>query len=215
MRSSQHWAAVVLSCAAFVSSAAIAGEPSYAGTSLHLGVGVMQPEADGRLTDQDGHVSFAAGANWRRSRYLAVELIVLETGQSAEMPRVERSGTAPPGSRQRAHINASGIAAGAKLIYPLGRLEPYVGAGFGYYVCDISSYGTLGHLFLPSDFAKRHDSGVGTHYMAGVDLALSDATALELEYRRLDLEASFGPEFGGPTRIGGAIVMVAFRWRLR
>lgn len=215
MHSTRHWAALALSCAAIASSAAIADDRSYDGVSLHLGAGLMQPEADRQLADQEGHASFAAGVNWRRSRHLAFELGVLETGQRAEMPRVERSGTAPRGSRQEAHINASGIAAGAKLILPLGRLEPYVGAGLGYYACEISSYGTLGHLFLPSDFAKRHDSRVGTHYMAGVDLALSDATALELEYRRLNLEANFGPEFGGRTRIGGGLVMVAFRWKLR
>lgn len=190
-------------------------EPGFPRTSLHVGVGSMQPEPDRQLTHQDGHVGFAAGVNWRRSRHLALELSLLESGQQAQMPRVERSGTAPPGSRQDAHINVDGLALGIKLIYPIGKLEPYVGAGAGYYVAEISEFGTFSHLVLPSQFAKRQDNAVGTHYMVGVGYALSEATALELEYRRLNLEASFGPEFGGPTRIGGGVATVAFRWMLR
>jgi opacity protein-like surface antigen len=194
---------------------ALGEEPGFPRTRLHVGVTSMQPERDRQLAHQDGHVGLTAGVNWRRSRHLALELSLLETGQQAQMPRVERSGSAPPGSRQDAHINFDGLALGIRLICPIGKLEPYVGAGAGYYVAEISEFGSFSHLVLPSQLAKRQDNDVGTHYMVGVDYALSEATALELEYRRLNLEASFGPEFGGPTRIGGGIVTIAFRWTPR
>jgi opacity protein-like surface antigen len=182
---------------------------------MYLGVTSLRPDADRRLARQDGHTGFIVGHTWRRSRHLAIDLSVLDTGQRANMPRVERSGAAVSGRRMDAHINITGIALGAKLTYPIGKLEPYAGAGAGYYFADISSWGSIVHLFLPSDFAKRSDREVGTHLTLGADYAVSPTAQLSLEYRQLSLDANFGPEFGGKTKVGGEMVIIAIRSVMR
>ena len=39
--------------------------------------------------------------------------------------------------------------------------------------------------------------------------------ALGLEYRWLALDANFGPEFGGRTKVGGGVVLIGYRGALR
>ena len=195
---------------------ALGQEDAYAPSrGMYLGVTSLRPDADRRLARQDGHTGLLVGHTWRRSHHLAIDLSVLDTGQQANMPRVERSGAAGSGSRMDAHINTIGIALGAKLIYPIGKLEPYAGAGVGYYASEISSWGSIVHLFVPSDFAKRSDSDVGTHFTIGLDYAVSPAALLSLEFRQLSLDANFGPEFGGKTKVGGGMIIVAIRSVIR
>jgi len=179
--------------------------------SVYAGMTVMHPDADPQLANQEGHAALIAGMTWRRSRHIGIDLAFFDTGQQANMPRVERSGLAPRGERDDAHINAMGVALGLNLFYPLGKLEPYVGAGLGYYRSEISNVGSIFHVVLPPDFAKRHDDRVGVHYLVGADVALSERTKLCVEYRRLALDANFGPEFGGKTKVGGGMVVVALR----
>jgi len=140
---------------------------------------------------------------------VAFELDVQDTGQEAEMPAFE---PAAPGARQRAHIYVDGIGARIKLFYPAGRLEPFVGLGVGYYRSVISDLGTTSRLFLPSELVKRSDRDVGVQYDAGIDYVVSPRSSLGVEYRWLSLEANFGPEFGGPTRVGGGMLLVTYRW---
>ena len=177
----------------------------------YLGVTAMRPDADPQLTGQDGHVALAAGMVWRRSRHLAIDLGVLDTGQKANMPRVERSRTAPAGARNDAHINVDGIFLGVRLFYPLWKLDPYVGGGVGYYASEVSNLGALAHFVLPPDFSKRHDNRIGTHYLVGIEVPLSETARLVVEYRKLMLDANFGPEFGGKTKVGGNMTIVALR----
>lgn len=208
------WLAMAL-CALF-SAVAHGEETAYAPSrGMHFGVTSLSPDADRRLARQEGHAGLIVGPTWRRSRHLAIDLSVLDTGQQTNMPRVERSPTASPSGRMDAHINVTGIALGARLIYPIGKLEPYAGAGVGYYASEISSWGSIVHLFLPSDFAKRSDSDVGTHVIVGLDYAVSPTARISLEYRHLWLDANFGPEFGGTTKVGGGMAIVAIRSMLR
>jgi opacity protein-like surface antigen len=203
---------LAMAVCAFFPAVVLGQESAYAPSrAMYFGVTSMRPDADRQLTRQDGHGGLIAGHTWRRSRHLAIDLGVLDTGQQANMPRVERSRAASTGSRMDAHINTTGITLGAKLIYPIGKLEPYAGAGVGYYASEISSWGSLVHLFLPSDFAKRSDSDVGTHFMIGLDYAVSPAARLSLEYRQLALDANFGPEFGGNSKVGGGMVIITIR----
>jgi opacity protein-like surface antigen len=177
--------------------------------SAYIAVGRAQPQTDPQLSGQDGNWGFAAGMTWRYSRRVAFELDVLDTGQEAEMPAFEHPAT---GARQRAHIYVDGIGARIKFFYPAGRLEPFVGLGFGYYRSEISDLGTTSRLFLPSEFAKRSDREVGIQYVAGLDYVISPRSTLGLEYRWLSLEANFGPEFGGTTRVGGGMLLLTYRW---
>ena len=204
--------ALAMAVCAFFPAVVLGQESAYAPSrAMYFGVTSMHPDADRQLTRQDGHGGLIAGHIWRRSRHLAIDLSVLDTGQQANMPRVERSRAASTGSRMDAHINTTGIALGAKLIYPIGELEPYAGAGVGYYASEISSWGSVAHLFLPSDFAKRSDSDVGTHFMIGLDYAVSATSQLSLEYRQLSLDANFGPEFGGRAKVGGGLLVLGYR----
>lgn len=179
--------------------------------SLYVGASRLQPQADARLRDQDGHWGLSAGLDWRYSRFAAVELDLVDTGQAADMPAVERSGPGGAGARRREHINIDGIAVGLRLIYPHGRLAPYVGAGIGFYAAELSDYGAPAHLFLPSTVAKRKDDGTGTYLALGIEYVVSPSSALRLEYRWLRLQADFGPEFGGPVKIGGGLPSLAYR----
>lgn len=195
-------------------TAALADDEQAWRRSVYFGLTTMQPQADRQLTEQDGHWSIAAGLQWRTSRHLAFDLAVIDTGQEAQMPQVERSGPGASGARQRENINVIGIAGTLKLLYPIGSFEPYAGAGVGLYGAEVSDYGALAHFILPSEFAKRRDSRAGFHYVLGMDYSLSPGAALGVEYRRLELEANFGPEFGGTTKIGGGIVVIAIRARV-
>jgi opacity protein-like surface antigen len=177
--------------------------------SAYIAIGRAQPQSDPQLSSQDGNWGFAAGMTWRHSRRVAFELDVLDTGQEAEMPAFEHPA---PGARQRAHINVDGIGVRIKLFYPVGKLEPFAGLGVGYYRSEISDLGAMSHLFLPSEFAKRSDRDVGVQYVAGFDYAVSPRSALGIEYRWLSLEANFGAEFGGTTRVGGGMLLVTYRW---
>jgi opacity protein-like surface antigen len=176
--------------------------------SACVSIGRAQPQSDPQLSDQNGHWGFAAGMTWRYSRHVAFELDVVDTGQEAEMPAVDHPA---PGARQRAHINVDGIGARVRLIYPAGKLEPFVGLGVGFYHSEISDLGTLFHLVLPTDFAKRSDGNAGVQYVVGFDYAVSPTSALGLEYRWLSLEANFGPEFGGATKVGGGMLLITYR----
>ena len=93
---------------------ALGDESAYvASRGMYLGVTSLRPDADRRLAGQDGHTGLIVGHTWRRSRHLAIDLSVLDTGQQANMPKVERSRAAASGSRMDAHINLTGIALGA------------------------------------------------------------------------------------------------------
>ena len=189
--------------------------PTAMARGLYLGAGVMQPQSAPQLSAQDGHGALTAGLSWRYSRHIALELDVLDAGQAADMPQVERSRSGTPGVRQREHINIDGIGIGLHLIYPYGKLEPYVGGGVGYYASEVSDHGTVAHFVLPNEVAKRKDNGVGSYLALGVEYALSPTSALRLEYRWLQLEADFGAEFGGPVKIGGGTALLAFRGAVR
>ena len=204
---------VLALAAALSANAALADDsPAAIPPSRYLGIGRAQPEADPQLTEQRGQWGFAAGATWRYSRHVAFELDVVETGQEADMPVVERSSAGEPGARFRSYINVTGVGGRVKLIYPADRLEPFVGLGIGYYVAEISEYGVPLTLFLPSEFTKRRDNGFGLQFVVGLEYVLSPTSTLGLEYRWLNLEADFGPEFGGPTRVGGGMLLIAHRW---
>jgi opacity protein-like surface antigen len=179
--------------------------------SAYIGISRLQPEADTQLSGQDAKWGFAAGINWRFTRHVALGLELLYTGQEADMPLLQESGSTSSAGRQRAHVYVYGLGGTLKLVYPVGKLQPYVGAGLGYYAAEISEFSSIPNFFLDSRFSERRDSGTGTHFALGLEYALSPTSALRFEYRWLSLQADFGPEFGGATKIGGGMPMLAFR----
>lgn len=183
--------------------------------SAYIGVSRLQPETDAQLSGQDGKWGFAGGVGWRFSRHVALELELLYTGQEADMPVLQSSGSTPAAGRQRAHVYVYGFGGTVRFLYPVGRLQPYAGVGLGYYAAEISEFGSIPNFFLNSSFSERRDHGTGTHFVLGFEYAFAPTSAWRFEYRWLRLDADFGPEFGGPTRIGGGMPMLALHVGLR
>jgi opacity protein-like surface antigen len=197
-----------------VLAAMIACSSAAGAAELFLGIQTFHPQASPQLRLQDPHPGWAIGFGWRPWKHVALDLELVETGQEADMPDVSREGAFVAGKRELAHVYSDGIAATVRFVYPIGSFAPYAGAGFGLYRSEVSKLGPSAHLILPPDFSKRSDDGTGTHAVLGIEYAASPQSIWCIEYRRLVLEADFGPGFG-PAKLGGASVRVAYRRNLQ
>ena len=86
-------------------------------------------------------------------------------------------------------------------------IEPYVGAGIGIYHAALeSSQATL------TARVNKSDNGIGLQLLAGVEYYFGDSgNSVGIQYRRLKLEVSFGPEVAGTVDVGGDFLFLMFR----
>jgi opacity protein-like surface antigen len=173
---------------------------------FYVSGGFFDPKENPQLRDPNGHYGFALGFGSRHSRHFAWEIEFF-----ADHQRVDRPFTPPPAlfatPSGRTSIETLGLAGNIRLLYPLGRFEPYVGAGIGLYRTELEiEQGIL------AGSVTRSDTGPGVQFLAGVEYVFGEGGgSLGLQYRRLNLDASLGPEIAGKVNVGGDFVFVMFR----
>jgi opacity protein-like surface antigen len=180
--------------------------------SFGFGAGSFVPQdGTGQLRNQSGQYSLAFDASFRRSRYLSFGFDIFANDQRIDTPSTV---TAPIFGTvdDRAHIAGGGFSAVAKLGLPVGRLEPYVGAGIGLYFNSMIVTGSV--LGLPAR-AEEKDTGIGEQLLAGMSFRTSDEWLLGFEYRRTFLKAEFGPLTHGEVDLGGNSYLLTMRWSPR
>jgi opacity protein-like surface antigen len=175
---------------------------------FYLFGGSFSPEKDRQLGDENGKLTLGLGFGSRYSPHIAWEI---------EIPFHYRSANAPDLSSifltltsGRADISTFGLAGNVRLIYPGDRFEPYLGGGFGLYYTNLEV--TRFVVGFPGSF-RTSDINVGLQMLAGVDYFYGEkGRSVGLQYRKLKLDANFGPEVPGSVKVGGDALLLNLRW---
>ncbi|HKU46178.1 MAG TPA: outer membrane beta-barrel protein [Burkholderiales bacterium] len=175
--------------------------PSY---NLYLGAGSFKPSDD--AVARDGLFNLDFGFGGRYSRHLAWEVGWVYYYQDTNTPAA--LGIQGLGS-DKGSLTGSGFGGLVKLVQPVGSADFYVGAGLGYYASELSA-STINPLTFQIRSVDRRDKGWGTQYVAGMDLRASPRFTLGIQYRRVVLDADFGPGIGTIDN-GGGMWQLLFR----
>ena len=203
---------VVGLCAANVSLAPAQeplAAPEQAGKKyFYLAAGSFNPDGNSQLRNPSGQYGLALGFGSRYSRHVAWEVEFFNHAQ-----RVDTPFNVPPTflatTEGRADIESHGLAGNVRLIYPVGRFEPYVGGGIGVYRTTLEIQRCF--VIFCSDI-KKSDSDIGLQLLAGMEYHFGErGNSVGLQYRKLKLDASFGPEVRGTVHVGGDFLLVTFR----
>ena len=197
--------AVLLACLAFCGAPA-AQEDLPGKGSVFIGGGNFKPIDDQVLTRRDGEFNFDVGFGWRWSRRVAWEIDWLYFSQEADTPAA--LGIRGLGA-DRASVDSSGFGGLVKLMQPLGSADFFVAAGLGYYRSKLSA-STFNPLTFQTRTVSRSDDNWGYQYAAGVDLRASPNLTWTVQYRRVVLDADFGPGIG-VTKTGGWMWQILLR----
>jgi Outer membrane protein beta-barrel domain len=174
--------------------------------NLFIGAGSFEPDEDSALSRRDGDFNFDVGFGWRLSRHFGWELGWLYYNQGTAPPAALRIGGT---GSDEANLNTSGLNGMLKVLLPAGPFDFFAGAGLGYYKSELSVTGA-NFLTFQSRTVSRSDRGWAPQYLLGFDLRTSPRGALTLQYRRVDLEADFGPGIGY-AKVGGRMWQLLFR----
>lgn len=180
---------------------------------FYLSLGSFNPATDDKLAGRSGNASYALGFAWRQSRHFLWEIDYLGYSQDANIPPSMKP---PPmwftSWDSHATLATSGFGGVLKAIQPLGPFDFYAGGGVGYYNSELKVSG----LKMTSPFTwktveiSKTDSGYGTQLVAGIDLHVARTQRLGIQYRKMVLNPSFGPEIGSTTA-GGTIWQLTYR----
>ena len=170
---------------------------------VSFGVGSYSPDRDPQLADENGKYALAFTLGSRYSRHVAWEIELSQDYYSVNTP----PGFAPGslfGSAGRADLTKLGLGGNVRLIYPLGRFEPYIGGGAGLYWTEIDA-----STFFTT--VKRRDTGPGLLLLAGAEYVFGErGHSLGIQYRKLNLSASFGAGIGD-VDVGGSHLLLTYR----
>jgi len=177
-------------------------------TYFTFGVGAYRPDSSAQFANQSGQYGVAFGLGYRATRTLAWEVEFIDAYQRLDTP-ASLSAPASGNWDPRASLHMEGIAATLKYIFSHGRIEPYAGAGIGWYRSSFSttSSGTAG------SYARDEDSDdFGVHLSAGVDYYVAEQHAFGVEFRSLRVNAHF-PQSGltGTVHAGGNFLLLKYR----
>ncbi len=175
---------------------------------VYFGLGSFKPQSDAKLTGRSGSYSLALGFGSRYSRHIAWEIEYLSYGQDVDTPAGLKKSAPLTSVSDNAHISTWGIGGIAKLVQPIGPFDAYAGAGLGYYSSELKAFKTT--LFFIPDEVKRKDRRFGTQFVAGIDLPYSDMSIWSVQYRKLILNADFGPDIGD-VGVGGSMWQISYR----
>lgn len=174
------------------------------------GIGGFSGENNpGKLNNQSSDYFAFGGFGWQPHPNFVLEVEMPFFGQRYDTPA---NIVAPPAGTVdgRVEVNTFGLSVGPKFVAPLGRVELFVGGGYGVYRSRFRATGTS--FGFPAELT-RDDTGGGGHVKAGLDFYLTRSISLGLEYRRLWLEADFGSASRGAIDIGGNFYYVTVRGR--
>ena len=214
MRRTRRQAAAI-ALAGLVSAAPLARaedeDPGKGG--FHLAVGSFKPFTDEKLSGRSGNASYALGFAWRQSRHFLWEIEYLGYSQDVNIP----PSLQPPPAwftswDQHATLTTRGFGGVAKLIQPVGPFDFYAGGGAGFYTSTLKVSGVklTGPFSAKEVQVSKSDDGYGTQLVAGIDLRLGRTQRLGVEYRRMVVNPSFGPEIGS-TAAGGRMWQLTYR----
>jgi len=176
---------------------------------FHFAAGAVHPDSDSQLKNPSGQYALAVGGGFRQSKYFAWETEFVGFLQRFDTP----ASVGPPlfGTISgRSTLDTEGLAGTAKLLYPHGSVEPYAGAGIGLYRTTLTITGQ--QFGLPAELSEDSiDPGI--HVVAGADFHLSERSSLAIELRKLWLDAGFGSGVTGTVKVGGSMLLAAYRRR--
>lgn len=172
-----------------------------------LGAGEFTPTNNSQLGNQAGKFGLSLGVSYRSTANLAWDIDLSWLHQSVDTPAT----ILPPlwGTvDSRSSLDVSGIAGGARYIWPFGRWEPYVGGGLGVYQVEFRATGQ--QFGIPEDM-KVSSTELGLHVLGGVDYAVSAQTTLGLEMRYVRVQTSLGSVLPGTLEAGGRTLSLVLR----
>jgi opacity protein-like surface antigen len=174
---------------------------------IHFAGGYFSPDSNAQLPNESGQFGLALGGGWRQSRHIAWEIEFFIDSQRVDIPNPP---SIPFGSvDSRADISTGGVAGNVRFIYPLCQFEPYVGAGIGFYRSELEITGSI--FGLPGSIEKS-DNNAGIQLLAGMEYRFGEkGSSLGVQYRKLALSASFGPEVPGDVDVGGEFWFLTYR----
>jgi opacity protein-like surface antigen len=176
--------------------------------NFYLLGGSFSPEADRQLGDENGKFTLGLGVGWRRSPHIAWEIEVPFHYHSVNAPDIPQFFLV--GTSERADILTVGLVGNVRLIYPIDRFEPYLGGGIGVYYSRLEVTRFIPNL--PGSF-RASDINVGLQLLAGVDYFYGKkGRSVGLQYRKLNLDQSFGSAVPGDVKVGGDSLLFNFRW---
>lgn len=175
---------------------------------FHFAGGNFRPDSNAQLPNESGQYGLAIGGGWRQSRHIAWEIEFFNDLQRVDVPNFP---PIPFGSvDSRADLSTDGVAGNVRFIYPLGQFEPYVGAGIGYYRSELNITGSI--FGFPGSI-KKTDDNAGVQLLAGLEYRFGErGSSLGVQYRKLNLSASFGPEVPGNVDVGGEFWFFTYRY---
>jgi len=180
------------------------------------GFALFGPDSNDSLQRQRGELGLIAGGGYRFSPYLSFELGVLAASQKLDTPAsaAPAQGTFNAGSL-KTNMGTGGLNIGVKVSFPLGRFEPYYGAGIGRYSTRLAttseSPSCVQNCADTGPRLNRSSRNTGYHAVLGVDFHLRAKDVLAAEFRYLKLDANFDDIVPGKVRAGGSFLWVGYR----
>lgn len=202
-------AAVVAIAPLAVAQAQAPGVEQVGRKHLYVSAGAFAPDGNSQLRNQSGQYGLSLGFGSRFAPNWSWEIDFLMAEQRLDTPAAFRSPVFLTTTSGRSTISSFGLGGGVKYSLPLGRFEPYLGGGIGFYRTTLKV--PRQQLLFISNDVKRNDSGIGFQFLAGADVHFGARSALGLQYRKLDLKAQFGTEVPGEVRVGGDFLFLQYR----
>lgn len=181
------------------------------------GLAPFVPDINAQLEHQHGDLAnLIAGAGYRVSMVLSLQIDYLSTGQKLNTPPTAApvAGTFVDGSLKTS-IDTQGLALGAKFNFAVGRFEPYFGGGVGEYSARIrttsDSPTCTSRCRGSGPRTSRRSHQIGYHGFVGADYHFTRKDAMGLEFRQVKTEANFDDLVPGKVDVGGSFLWMGYR----
>jgi len=160
-----------------------------------------------RLAPSGGGYGWGLGGGYFLNPYLSLD------GEFLWFRRDYRrvSDTVRPGTANNdVRVLSLGLLASVRVGRSFSRWRPFVSGGVGWFDTELFTTDPDSGLFTDAGDPAA-ESSTGYQLSAGVSCRLRHRSRLELGWRRLFLEADFGPYSNGSTELGGDFLYLALR----